>query len=104
VIPLWTLVAFFLLGAAANAACTNGVTSLTLSAGGTAVHVTAVDQNCNPLPTATITWTGTGEPVTIASDATGFNISAPSSDTAGGATATATYNAVPVTGLGFLLE
>lgn len=103
-IPLWTLVAFFLLGAAANAACTNGVTSLTLSAGGTAVHVTAVDQNCNPLPTSRITWTGTGEPVTIASDATGFNISAPSSDTAGGATATATYNAVPVTGLGFLLE
>jgi len=104
VIPLWTLVAFCLLGAAANAACTNGVTSLTLSAGGAAVHVTAVDQNCNPLPTSAITWTGTGEPVTIASDATGFNISAPSSDTAGGATATATYNAIPVTGLGFLLE
>jgi hypothetical protein len=104
VIPFWAFVAFCLLGAAANAACTNGVTSLTLSAGGTAAHVTAVDQNCNPLPVSTITWTATGAPVIIASDTTGFNISAPSSDTAGGATATATYNAVPVTGLGFVLQ
>jgi hypothetical protein len=89
-------------GSTAQGACSHNVTSLALITGGPAQHLTAVDQLCNPLHPNTITWSVTGEAVTITGDSTGFNISVPNTDVSGTATAGANYNSSPVTGLQFL--
>jgi len=72
----------------AHAACTGAVTSLAEQSGGPAVHVTVVDQNCNPLPPSAVSWSGQGN-ISVVADTTGFNFTAPPGTGALTVTATA---------------
>lgn len=80
----------------AQAACPGAVTSIAELSGGSAVHITAVDQLCNPLPPSSVTWSGQGA-VSVVADSTGFNFTAPPGTGAVTVTALAKHTASGVT-------
>jgi hypothetical protein len=79
----------------AAASCSGLVTAINLQSGGAPVHVTVEDQNCNALVPASLTWS-TSASVTIVSDSTGFNMSAPAGTAAAAISETATHTATGV--------
>jgi ABC-type nitrate/sulfonate/bicarbonate transport system substrate-binding protein len=85
---LFFVVAVAHISGSAHAACTGAVTSLAEQSGGPAIHVTVVDQNCNPLSPSAVSWSGQGN-VSIVADTTGFNFAAPPGTGAVTVTATA---------------
>lgn len=85
------------------------VTSITMIAGGAAVHVTVDDQNGNPLPPADVAWATLPDGITVTPDATGFLFQAGAAATVGTVSDAATYNgpgaAGPVSGtLGLVVD
>jgi len=85
---LFFVVAVAHISVSAHAACSGAVTSLAEQSGGPAVHVTVVDQNCNPLPPSAVSWSGQGN-IAVVADTTGFNFTAPPGTGAVTVTATA---------------
>jgi hypothetical protein len=81
-------VAGLALTSSAHAACPGAVTSITQQSGGASLHVTVVDQLCNPIAPAGITWSGQGA-LSIIADTTGFNFTPPPGTGAVTITATA---------------
>ena len=91
-----SFIAGLVLSTSANAACPGAATSITEQSGGASLHVTVVDQLCNPIAPAGVTWSGQGA-LSVVADTTGFNFTAPPGTGAVTITATAKHTASGLT-------